>query len=133
MPTSDIQQLQAVRSAQITKYNDVKNTVSSYKGQIARGKAFLTELVEKRRGDVKGNDGCKDLDGISTDELEVAFDNPPNKLSAFALEMFLVQKCFNENRKKSTAESIHGAFAKYWDTMYVLSLLFVWISSYSIN
>ena len=34
--------------------------------------------------------------GIPTDELEKAFEKPPNRYSAMALEMFLVQKCFTD-------------------------------------
>ncbi|KAJ6480027.1 hypothetical protein C8R47DRAFT_1186705 [Mycena vitilis] len=37
--------------------------------------------------------------------------------SAAALEMFITQKCIVEMLGKSTADGIHGAYAKFWDTM----------------
>ncbi|KAF8969697.1 hypothetical protein BDZ97DRAFT_1794723 [Flammula alnicola] len=57
-------------------------------------------------------------DGICIAVLEKAFDEPaPNKYSAHALEMFLIQKCFNEGCRKDTANGIHAAFAMLWDNM----------------
>ena len=78
----------------------------------------MKNLIAKRKQD-EINNGPND-DGICTVMLEKAFnDGVPNKYSALALEMFLVQKCFNEGCGKDTADSIHGAFAALWDNMYV--------------
>ena len=116
--SNDLQGLQAIRKAEVSKYNSVKNTESAYKGQISRGRGFLKNLVAKRENDEA--DGPID-DGICTAVLAKAFDNgPPNKYSALALEMFIVQKCFNEGCGNDTAEGIHGAFAGLWDNMYVM-------------
>ncbi|KAF8628513.1 hypothetical protein AX17_005987, partial [Amanita inopinata Kibby_2008] len=72
-------------------------------------------LVAERRANKKLN---KKLDeSIDLDLLEKAFEKPPNYLSSKALELFLVQKCFNEGCKKSVAEQIHMAFCNHWDTM----------------
>jgi hypothetical protein len=84
---------------------------------VARGMKFLEDVIAQRRKN--GEDLC--IEGISTDMLEKAFDKPPNCYSALALKMLLVQKCFTENCGVSTAKGIHGAFASYWDTMYVIS------------
>ena len=46
-------------------------------------------------------------------------DGPPNKYSALALEMFIIQKCFNEGCGEGTADSISSAFAALWDNMYI--------------
>ena len=110
--------LQGIRESEVSKYNKVKNTDSAYSGQRSRGRGFLKNLIEKRRQD-EINNGPNN-DGICTAILEKAFDDgAPNKYSALALEMFLVQKCFNEGCGKDTADSIHGAFAALWDNMYV--------------
>ena len=110
--------LWGIRELEASKYNKVKNTDSAYSGQLSRGQGFLKNLIAKREQD-EINNGPND-DGISTAILEKAFDDStPNKYSALTLEMFLVQKCFNEGCGKDTADSIHGAFASLWDNMYV--------------
>ena len=114
----NLNSLQGIRESEVSKYNNVKNTDSAYNGQRARGRGFLKNLIAKRKED-EINNGPND-DGICTSILEKAFDDDaPNKYSALALEMFLVQKCFNEGCGEGTANSIHGAFAELWDNMYV--------------
>jgi hypothetical protein len=56
-------------------------------------------------------------DDINVNLLEKAFDNPLNKCSMMALELYLVQKCLTEDRGKSTAAAIQGRFTDYWDNM----------------
>jgi hypothetical protein len=115
-----LQGLQAIRKAEVSRYNSVKNTDSAYNGHHSRGRGFLKNLVAKREKDEA--DGPID-DGICTAVLAKAFDNgPPNKYSALALEMFIVQKCFNEGCGKDTADGIFSAFAALWDDMYVRKL-----------
>jgi hypothetical protein len=122
--SNDLQGLQAVRKAEVSRYNSVKNTDSAYHGQRSRGRGFLKNLVTKREKDEA--DGPID-DGICTAVLAKAFDNgPPNEYSALALEMFIVQKCFNEGCGKDTADGISSAFAALWDDMYVRKL-FIYI------
>ena len=105
--------LQKVRTAHVDAYTKVKNTENGYRGYIRRGKAFLTAQIVERK--LHGEEICSQ--GIPTLELAKAFDNPPNQYSAKALELFIVQKCFADGLGKSTAEGIHGAFARYWDAM----------------
>ncbi|KAF8969669.1 hypothetical protein BDZ97DRAFT_1902438 [Flammula alnicola] len=108
--------LQEIREAEVSKYNSVKNTDAAYRGHLSRAKGFLKNLVVKMKKDEelhRPSDG-----GICIAALEKAFDEPaPNKYSAHALEMFLVQKCFNEGCGKDTADGIHAAFAMLWDNM----------------
>jgi hypothetical protein len=120
--SNDLQGLQAIRKAEVSRYNSVKNTDSAYNGHRSRGRGFLKNLVAKREKDEA--DGPVDSDdGICTAVLAKAFDNgPPNKYSALALEMFIVQKCFNEGCGKDTADGIFSAFAALWDDMYVRKL-----------
>ena len=118
--SNDLQGLQAIRKAEVSRYNTVKNTDSAYNGHRSRGRGFLKNLVAKREKDEA--DGPID-DGICTAVLAKAFDNGrPNKYSALALEMFIVQKCFNEGCGKDTADGIFSAFAALWDDMYVSNL-----------
>ena len=115
--SNDLRGLQAIRKAEVLRYNSVKNTDSAYNGHRSRGRGFLKNLVAKRERDE--GDGVID-DGICTALLAKAFDNgPPNKYSALALEMFIVQKCFNEGCGKDTADGILSAFAALWDEMFV--------------
>ena len=120
--SNDLQGLQAIREAEVSRYNSVKNTDSAYNGHRSRGRGFLKNLVAKRGKDEA--DGLID-NGICTAVLAKAFDNgPPNRYSALALEMFIVQKCFNEGCGKDTAEGIFSSFAALWDNMYVSKLLY---------
>jgi hypothetical protein len=107
--------LKVVQDACLEEFGKSKNTKKAYKGHFARGKAFLKELVDQKRA--SGTDG----DCVNADELAKAFDSPPNEYSAMALELYLTQKCFSETCGLSTAQGIHGAFANYWDEMYVPS------------
>ena len=118
--SNDLQALQAIRKVEVSKYNSVKNTDSAYTGHRSRGRSFLKDLVAKREEDEA--EGTID-DGICTAVLAKAFDNgPPNKYSALALEMFIVQKCYGEGCGESTADGISSAFAALWDFMYVRKL-----------
>ena len=96
------------------EYCKSSHTREAYQGQVKQGKEFLARCIAERKK--KGCDA--DLaDGVNTNLLEKAFDNPPNIHSVDALEMFLSQRCFTEGLAYSTAESIHAAFANYWDNM----------------
>jgi hypothetical protein len=112
--TSSLKTLQKVRNEKVSEFSTVKNTDDAYNGHVARGMGFLKAVVKERR---ENGEGMTCSLGIPTDELEKAFDRPPNRYSAMALEMFLVQKCFTDNLGTSTADGIHGGFAAYWDTM----------------
>ncbi len=82
-----IQGLQGLGDIESSKYASVKNIDDSYGGQLDWGRRFLKDLVKKRREN--GDDRA--TDGVCTNLLEKAFDNPPNEHSSLALEMFLVQ------------------------------------------
>jgi len=121
----DLQGLQGICEAEVSKYNKVKNTDGAYNGQRSRGRGFLKNLVAKREKD-EANGPIND--GICTALLAKAFDDgPPNNYLALALEMFIVQKCFNEGCGKDTAEGISSAFAALWDNMYVNKNLLIQI------
>ncbi|KAF8904708.1 hypothetical protein CPB84DRAFT_1677144 [Gymnopilus junonius] len=106
--------LKEVCQAQVAKYKTIKNTKDAYNGYIGRGRKFLEGLIVQRKANGEG-EVC--MDGIQTAELEKALDGLPNRHSAQVLELFLIQKCFVEDRGVSTADGIHGAFCELWDSM----------------
>ena len=112
--TANLETLKKTKESGLTEFGHAKRTTSAYTRYIDRGKEFLAEIVAQRRESGEGGI-CKQ--GIDTDVLARAFETPPNKHSAAALELFLVQKCFTENLGKSTAQGIHAAFTDYWDNM----------------
>ena len=109
----NFQHLLQIKATNEEQYGQPAKTRKAYKGYIKNGKAFLVELIAKRRQDDKSEEDQQETDG-----LEKAFNsNRPNKYSATALELFLTQKCLHEGRGASTANGIHGAWASYWDKM----------------
>ena len=85
----------------------------AYAGHIFQGRKILGDIIAER--ELKGIDICDK--GIPTNELAKAFNKPPNRYSAVALEFFLIQKVYMEELLKSYVEGIQGAFADYWDKM----------------
>lgn len=111
MPGS-LEELRSTRTAVVQQYHKAPKTLKAYEGHIKRGRAFLIEVVKQKVN------GERDLEpGIDVKELERAFDQPPNQLSAKALELFLVQKCIVEKCSASYAEGIKAAFLDYWKRM----------------
>ncbi|KAJ7873996.1 hypothetical protein B0H14DRAFT_3556286 [Mycena olivaceomarginata] len=106
-PTAALESLQKNTQAVRAKYTNAERTRNAYDGYLARGRVILADIVSERR-----------KKGIDTNLLEKAFDKPPDKYSAVALELYLTQKCIVEGLGRSTAEGIHGAFSKYWDMMH---------------
>jgi hypothetical protein len=97
------------------QYGKSERTQKSYMTYVQKGKAWLTENTERLRKGLK--DGEDSVDGVNVSLWESAFDYPPNKYSASALELFLTKRCFEDNLGQSTAELIQAAFADYWDNM----------------
>jgi hypothetical protein len=90
-----------------------KGTRSQYNGHLERGQRFLADVVaQKRAAQAQGSlqaDGEADIHAYSH-----AFDAIPNKFSASALELFLVQKGLTEGRSLSTTWGIFSAFKDLW-------------------
>ncbi|KAL6304303.1 hypothetical protein BKA93DRAFT_817719 [Sparassis latifolia] len=121
-PAADMATLQTLRDTGKKDWMQSKSTRNSYDGYIRRGKDFLLELVGKQKASHPGGEGgigVEDVDGepVDYEQLQVAFDNPPNQYSALALELFLVEKCFNQNLGELTGNSTYSAFKKYWEMM----------------
>lgn len=110
----DIASLVSIRDENLKQFGKAKNTRKAYSGYLARGQCWLGQIVEDAR-----EMGLEEFEGMSIDGFKAAFDNPPNRHSATALELFLVQKCFTEGLKEGTADGIHAAFTEYWESMCV--------------
>ena len=108
--------LQKTGNEFVKKYTVVRATSKAYRGYIRRGGAFLKQLVSERREAEGYVHEDQEID-LPPNELEAAFDNPPNKYLAIVIEMFITQKCVRESRKGQTAEGIHAAWCGYWDKM----------------
>ncbi len=107
--------LQKIKAVSNAEYGQPKSTTKNYEGYVKQGKQFLVDLVKRRQAEGGASD---ELDDVNTDELERAFDDEkPNRYSVMALELFLTEKCLNEGHGKSTANGIHGAWARFWDKM----------------
>ncbi|KAJ7027994.1 hypothetical protein C8F04DRAFT_1212262 [Mycena alexandri] len=113
---ADADTLKKKKAAIRDEFSNAANTKTNYKGYLQRGAKILASVVALRREREKKEPGCS-VDGIDIDLLAKAFEGSPNKHSVYALELYMTQKCVVENLGKSTAEGIHGAFAKYWDEL----------------
>ena len=111
--TADLKTLQNICAAHLVEYGKSKNMNKAYAGHIFQGRKILGDIIAER--ELKGIDICDK--GIPTNELAKAFNKPPNRYSAVALEFFLIQKVYMEELLKSYVEGIQGAFADYWDKM----------------
>ncbi|PCH33911.1 hypothetical protein WOLCODRAFT_160449 [Wolfiporia cocos MD-104 SS10] len=99
------------------------NTAAAYASYVRQGRRFLADFVGTKRsaleagqaaGAAAQDDGGEDVD---YDELVRAFEGAPNRYSAMALELFLVEKCVNQNLGRSTGDGIHAGFKTYWEMM----------------
>ncbi|KAJ7149831.1 hypothetical protein C8R43DRAFT_1088159 [Mycena crocata] len=116
-PTAKLDELEKNKLKARSDFTQAPRTKGNYEGHVARGHAFLADVVAQRREKARTEPGWVCPQGIDTDILAKAFQNPPNKHSAWALELFLTQKCIVEGLSKSTCDGVHGAFAHLWDNM----------------
>ncbi|KAG2106775.1 uncharacterized protein F5147DRAFT_578467 [Suillus discolor] len=96
-----------------------KGTRSQYASHLERGRWFLADVVEQKRtaqaeGTHSQADGESDIDAYSR-----MFDIIPNRYSASALELFLVQKELTEGRSLSTMWGIFSTFKDMWKNTYI--------------
>lgn len=95
-------------------------TNQQYEGHRNRGRRFLADVVAAKRKDIaEGQIGWAALDergeNLDIDVFAKAFDDIPNKYSAYALELFMVQKVFEEKLKAGTGVSAYSAFKHFWE------------------
>ncbi|KAK6991995.1 hypothetical protein R3P38DRAFT_2571614 [Favolaschia claudopus] len=103
--TQDSKTLREKKAAMQDEFGRAKNTKNNYKGYYDRGIRILKDVVAERRRQEKKSPGSL-TDGVDTDLLEKVFTGKPNKHSAYALELYLTQKCVVEELGKSTADGM---------------------------
>jgi len=118
--TAQFDALQSQKVAVHSEYSKAKKTKSTYHGYLVRSREIIADIVKERKAKEKANPGYIWPDGIDTKLLAKALEGTPNKYSATAVELCLTQKCIVEGLGKSTADGLHGAWANYWDTLYVV-------------
>lgn len=130
-PTKSATTLEALREHRDTTKQDnllADNTNKAYEGHVKRGKEFLANVVRKacqEGADVASSSfplpAQLEADaGIDYAVLKTAFEEPPNRYSPYALELFLTQKCIEEGCAQSLSEQVHAAFKNHWGKMYVV-------------
>ncbi len=96
-----------------------KNTSDAYAGYVKQAQQWVSQVINTARS--AGESTLLDIDDngrpIKCKEFALVFEKPPNRHSAHALELFLVQKCVTEGNGKSTCDSIYSALKKYWEMM----------------
>jgi hypothetical protein len=117
--TAATAQLRQQKDDMREEFSNAKTTKAAYSGYLSRGRVIVADSVKERRAKEKEDPSWKCPENIDTDLLAKALEGPPNRHSVYALELVLTQKCGVEGHGKSTAEGIHGAFAKYWDELCV--------------
>ncbi|KAJ7202670.1 hypothetical protein C8J57DRAFT_1622701 [Mycena rebaudengoi] len=115
--TAATAQLRQQKDDMREEFSNAKTTKAAYSGYLSRGRVIVADSVKERRAKEKEDPSWKCPENIDTDLLAKALEGPPNRHSVYALELVLTQKCGVEGHGKSTAEGIHGAFAKYWDEL----------------
>lgn len=104
--TPSLDALDQVKAAGKARFSRPMRTRDAYDGYLLWGKEFLARLVAENRRQcmAKGKQEGILNDDVDIDELAKAFDDTgPNKYSPIALEYFLTQKCFMEDRGIATA------------------------------
>ncbi|KAF7793056.1 hypothetical protein EIP86_004161 [Pleurotus ostreatoroseus] len=124
---ADLETLRERRSTAKKDYMRAPKTTTAYDGHIRRGKAFIAKVVEGARQAAASTETdsaplpaqleADPDEDIDYSLLAVAFENPPNRYSPHALELFMTQKCIEEGLTKSLCDQIHAAFKAYWSSM----------------
>jgi hypothetical protein len=114
--TVTLSQLNDICKENVAKYESTDNTRKAYEGSINRGRDFIKALVARRKK-------VKVKDGIPNKQLGAAFNDIPNQYSAYALQIFIAQKCFTEECSKSTADIIYSAWVRLWTKAYVAATI----------
>lgn len=129
------------------KHGKAESTTNGYDGHVRRGMEWLAtfaqeeqERVEERWqaeegeklsvdeededdediteiGEAKDKEKGEDADVTMDPEFPTAFTGPPVKCTPVAIAMFMAYKCFTEDLGVSTANAIHAAFIRHYDTM----------------
>lgn len=111
----DFETLEQTRNEGRAQWSLSANTTLAYKGQLKRARLWLATHVKTRQQAVTEGHKQPNWRELDLDDLEKAFDDVPNKYSAYALEMLLTEKCLHEGKSVSTAQSVYSAIKNHWE------------------
>lgn len=113
----NLEALEKMRDEGKEQYSLSQNTKIAYAGQLRRARAWLSVVVKVRREALARGQPDQAWTHIDNDELEKAFEDAPNRFSAYALELLLTEKCLGEGLSVSTAQSMYSALKNLWENM----------------
>jgi len=127
------------------KHGKAESTTNSYDGHVCRGMEWLAMFAQEEQEHVEERWQAEEGENLSIDEdnednediteigqakeegeelditmdpkFPTAFTGPPVKCTPIAIAMFMAYKCFTEDLGVSTANAIHAAFIRHYDTM----------------
>ena len=128
------------------KHGKAESTTNSYDGHVCRGMEWLAMFAQEEQEHVEERWQAEEGEKLSIDEdddkddediteigqakeegeesdvtmdpkFPTAFTGPPVKCTPVAIAMFMAYKCFTEDLGVSTANAIHAAFIRHYDTM----------------
>ncbi|KAF7797065.1 hypothetical protein EIP86_008257 [Pleurotus ostreatoroseus] len=109
-----LEELQAAGEASKKDWYHAPNTTENYDGHVRRGKEWLERLVDQSRLNPNLVVADSNGDPIDIDEFAQAFSRPPNRYSALALHLLLIEKCIRQGLSVSTCDSVYSAFKDMW-------------------
>jgi hypothetical protein len=123
----------------IKKHGNPDKTTKGYDGHIRRGQEFVKQYAteqaeleakwkekERDRRAATGMDGNDDDDDYDEEEalnaklpseFATCLDGAPVECTPSAIVTFLHEKCFTQDKGKSTASQIHAAFLRHYDRL----------------
>lgn len=115
--------------ANIHKHSSAENTNTAYAGYIKRGREWIARFIPSDKPTspsqpepVNNSNDCPsyvdDVNPTMDPDFPKAFDESgPNRWTPLAIAMHMSFKCFDENKGKSTGESIRAAFKQYYTAL----------------
>lgn len=111
-----IDELQAAGDESRSQWMLASKTKESYEGYVRRGKEWLAKIVEaSQSSDLVEEDG--EGNPVDLTMFALSFEKPPNRYSARALHLYLIEKCVRQGFGVNTCDSIYSAFKKMWENM----------------
>lgn len=128
-PKADFGTAFKASKANIHKHSSAENTNAAYAGYIKRARQWIARFTpsdkpaaSSSQPEPVNDDDCPsyidDVNPTMDPDFPKAFDESgPNQWTPLAIAMHMSFKCFDENKGKSTGESIRAACKQYYTTL----------------